>query len=78
MEEEEIILVPLSRDDIEFLMSDVYGYKVYDKLEDCLEGKEGLCKEEIEMSIIPMMEDDLEPWDDVDIAVLEKLKRWIQ
>ena len=87
MERDEIILVPMLKRDISWLRGVVCDtYPDFEKhpynkfLTDCLEGKEGLSREEIKALIHDYdlyLEDDL----DEDALLLddtyEKLKRWI-
>ena len=85
-EEEEIILVPMKRkewDDVQYILA--YTPVWHDKAEssmkiidDCLEGKEGLCKEEIR-ELYECMCNTYDPFPEhIQKLYEEKLKRWIQ
>jgi len=93
MSEEEIILVPMTRKECDTLnalcwSSYVLGVKEGEglalKLQDCFEGKDGLCKKEIET--IHSMATYAFDWyeeigaeaDKEENEVIEKLKRWIE
>ena len=96
MEEEEIILVPLSRNQLDIMklgLANAYAFdegeekyrEHYKEIKDtwkhitnCLEGKEGLCKEEIR-ELYECMCNTYDPFPEhIQKLYEEKLKRWIQ